>query len=338
MKKFFALAAVVAVALTSCVTTTEIPDPAGEISFEAFNYKAQGRAVVHGPIEDADGNPETETNYPETEHFGAYAFITNDKATYTTYMDNVEIEKYEGAWRNRTKKYYWPKGTNAWLKFVSYSPFAYKDNGADATHSINANKGIDFSNFVTTADWDKQIDLMTTDLSDNLQSGVVATPFKHRLAQVCFQVSKSTEYGDRVVTLDNLTMSNVKSTGNYTSGVWTTVGDEVLTFEYLPLEATQTVTTTAAAVGTNAALVIPQDGTKSDAEDVDYVKVLIDYTIDYGGGVKDVITGTTVTIPTEWLEGKKYTYTITIGMGGEITFSPTVTDWTAGEGGNITVG
>lgn len=334
MKKFFALAAVVALALTSCVTTTEIPDPAGEISFEAYNFKPQSRAEVYGPIQDADGNPATETNYPETEHFGAYAFITTDNnVTYATYMDNVEIQKDDdGKWRNTTTKYYWPKGTNASLRFVSYSPFAYKDNGAGATHSINAAKGIDFSGFVTTADWSKQIDLMTTDLSTNLKSGVVATPFKHRLAQVCFQVSKSTEYGDRVVTLDDLTMSNVKSTGNYTSGNWTTVGEAVLTFDYLT--AAQTVTTTAAAVGTNAALVIPQNGTEGNGN----VVVTLGYTIDYGGGVKDVITGTTVTIPTEWLEGKKYTYTITIGMGGEITFSPSVTDWTPTEGGSITIG
>ena len=332
MKKFFALAAVVALALTSCVTTTEIPDPAGEISFEAFNFKAQSRADVYGPI--------VGTAYPETEHFGVYAFISTDAVN--NYMNNAEILLddvelvKDGAWRSINPRYYWPKGGT--LTFVAYSP--YVENNAP---SADRTTGISFTAYTTTANLDEQIDLMATDLIPevaNYREDAVPVVFNHLLSQVCFQVNTEVTSDVATVTLEELTLTNVLPTGDYAEGAWSNVRGAALTFEYLPgIDDKQEVNGTATAVK-KAAIVIPQ--TLAKAEAVNNIKVSYTFSIKYAGtGATDVVNGTyeLKDATTAWEKGHKYTYTITYGTSDEITFTPSIEeDWTAGEGGSITVG
>lgn len=323
MKKLFALAAVVAVALTSCVTTTEIPDPAGEIAFEAFNFKAQSRAV-YGPI--------VGSAYPENEHFGAYAFFTNDP--FDDYMNNVEIEKVGEVWKNADNKYYWPKGGT--LKFWCYSPFG-------TTHTVTHDKGFAFPDYTTTADLTKQVDLMATNEIAEARPAAVAAVFHHKLAQVGFtaQANGTVNDANAQITLDKVELSNVLPTGDYAEGAWTDLEGTPLVYEFVNATP-QVLTTTAQPVlpidvdGVTNALVIPQDGTEGNGN----IIATIDYTITYTDtGAVDVVTGVEYKIPAPWVQGKKYIYVITVGVGGEITFNPTVHNWEAeGNGGTITVG
>lgn len=355
MKKLFALAAVVALALTSCVTTTEIPDPAGEISFEAYNFKPQSRAEVYGPI--------SGSTYPVDEHFGVYALFNENG--HDTYMNDVEIhlDTTDNNWRNPDAKYYWPKGGT--LRFWCYSPYRFTtDNSVHTTPTAyDYEKGLTFNGFTTNNNLTTQIDLMVTNALGDSRPAAVEAVFHHTLAQVGFTArlnTSATNLGEEVtITIDKVQMSNVKSTGDYSStdgtyanGAWTNVNGNVITFDFVTEGKPQTVTTASQPIlpltgeegnytlveGVKNALVIPQDGTKSGDADVDYVKVLIDYTTTYKSGAVDKVQGVEYIIPAAWEKGKKYTYAIIFGVGNEILFHPSVTDWTATEGGSITVG
>lgn len=343
MKKVFALAALVAVALTSCVTN-EVVTPEGEIAFKAVSYK-NTKAVVNGPI--------SGTTYPTNEHFGVYAYhsTTAWSTSYTPspYMygadgKGVEIEKVGTYWKNADQSYYWPK--TGMLSFVAYSPYAF---GA-GTVSATATEGVAFSDFTTTNNFAAQVDLMATDVVKDLAKAnpVVPVPvaFKHLLSQVKVAVKPAaTTYGSSGVasiTLDRVVLSGVNSVADYASVDGAVVANgwsgHATPIEYTYLSTSQGVTLTAAeaaAVG-DAALVIPQT--------VAGRKITIDYTINYNGGAKDVMTNVVYNVPDAfaWEMGKIYTYTITIGIGDEITFTPSVSDesqWAAGSGDtNISVG
>lgn len=325
MKKVFALAALVAVALTSCVTN-EVVTPEGEIAFKAVSYK-NTKAVVNGPI--------SGTTYAPTEHFGVYAYhsLVDWSTSYTPniYMDNVQIWENGGVWKNHTKSYYWPKTGK--LSFVAYSPYAF----GTGTVSATATAGVAFTGFTTTNDFDAQIDLMATDVVKDQTAvvGEVPVAFKHLLSQVKVAVKPAaTNYGSNGVTsitIDKVVLSGVSNVADYASVDGAVVangwsGHATPSIEYTYLNAAQTVVldaTTGAAVG-DAALVIPQTNATR--------QFTINYTINYDGGAKDVVTGVTFNVAADyaWEMGKIYTYTITIGVGDEITFTPTVSsDWVA---------
>lgn len=341
MKKVFALAALVAVALTSCVTN-EVVTPEGEIAFKAVNYKN----TKAGPI--------TGTTYPTSEHFGVYAYHSTeawstsyDPSPYMYGADGKGVEIWEngGVWKNHSKSYYWPK--TGMLSFVAYSPYAF---GA-GTVSATATEGVAFTDFTTTNDFAAQIDLMATDV---VKDQVKATPdvlpvpvaFKHLLSQVKVAVKPAaTNYeanGVTSITIDKVVLGGVSNVADYASVDGAVVangwsGHATPTIVYTYLNAAQTVdldVADAAAVGT-AALVIPQTNATR--------QFTIDYTITYAGGAQDVVKGVTFDVADSyaWEMGKIYTYTVTIGVGEEITFTPSVSDesqWAAGGDTTISVG
>lgn len=326
MKKVFALAALVAVALTSCVTN-EVVTPEGEIAFKAVNYK-NTKAVVNGPI--------SGTTYPTTEHFGVYAYhsTTAWSTSYTPniYMDKVEIWENGGVWKNHTQSYYWPK--TGMLSFVAYSPYAF---GA-GTVSATATEGVAFTDFTTTNDFAAQVDLMATDVVKDKAKATPVVPvpvsFKHLLSQVKVAVKPAaTNYaanGVTSITIDKVVLGGVNSVADYASVDGAVVANgwsgHATPIAYTYLNAAQTVAldaTEGAAVGT-AALVIPQTNATR--------QFTINYTINYAGGAKDVVEGVTFDVAADyaWEMGKIYTYTVTIGVGDEITFTPSVSsDWVA---------
>lgn len=333
MKKIFAIAAVVAVALTSCVNSVEVPDAQEELTFQAVTYKSQaGRAPQYGPM--------TGAAYNTAEHFGAYAFHSTDawSESYTpaTYMEKVDISLVDGQWKNAARSYHWPK--TGQLSFVCYSPFEF----GTGTVSATATKGVKIDGFTATNNLAQQVDLMTMDvLKDQTKAGgEVEAAFKHILSQIVFTVAPKEDLSASVetITLDGLVLKAVDTKANYAqtdetvaTGAWSNHSEDV---DYTFLTAPQSVSvssTTAVNVG-NAAIVIPQTC-------VGY-KLLVSYTITYKGGAKDVMEDVEVTIATaKWEKGLKYVYNIQIGLGDEIIFSPSIpTDWETGGGADISIG
>lgn len=336
MKKIFAIAAVVAVALTSCVNSVEVPDAQEELTFQAVTYKSQaGRAPQWGPM--------TGAAYNTAEHFGAYAFHDTDfwsatDASYNPapYMEKVDISLVDGQWKNAARSYHWPK--TGQLSFVCYSPFEF----GTGTVSATATKGVKIDGFTATNNLAQQVDLMTMDvLKDQTKAGgEVEAAFKHILSQIVFTVAPKEDLSASVqtITLDGLVLKAVDTKANYAqtdetvaTGAWSNHSEDV---DYSFLAAPQSVSvssTTAVNVG-NAAIVIPQTCAG--------YKLLVSYTITYKGGAKDVMKDVEVTIATdEWEKGLKYVYNIQIGLGDEIIFSPSIpADWDAGTGADISIG
>lgn len=304
MKKLFAIAALVAVALTSCVKN-EVVTPTGEISFKAVNYK-NTKAEVYGPV--------SGVTYPEDEHFGVYAFHSANGFA-NTYMNNIEVEKYgtEDYWRHATDTYYWPK--DATLKFACYSPYEF---GA-GTVSADAAKGVYFTGFSTTNDLSQQVDLMTSAVSAEMSSGPVAVPFNHLLSQIKFTVKTDKNYGpyDKV---DSFRINSVKFTvyskADYNNGVANYWDNHSAPMEYNALAAQYYITKDGSLQTLGVpVMIIPQNA----------VTITVDYTINYDN-VNIVTTDYTFTPTVTWEKNTIYTYNLTIGLD-EIKFEPTVVDW-----------
>lgn len=310
MKKLFAIAALAAVALTSCVEN-EVITPNNEITFNAVNSK-NTKAEVYGPIIGVD--------YPVDEHFGVYAFHSAN-AFADTYMDNIEVEKYgaESYWRHATDTYYWPK--DASLKFACYSPKAFGAGNVSA----NATEGIQFVDFTTTNNLGEQVDLMISKVSPELTAGPVNVQFNHLLSQIKFTVKTDKNYGvyDKVesfkinsVKFTPYTQADYVSTdGANAAGYWS---NRDLPVEYNALASEYYITKDGSKQEIcTPVMIIPQDA----------VTITVNYTIDYDG--TNVITTDFDIVPTgitAWGRNTIYIYNITIGLD-EIKFEPEVVDW-----------
>lgn len=311
MKKLFAIAAVVAVAFTSCVKN-EVITPDNEISFKAVNYK-NTKAEAYGPI--------ASTTYPTDEHFGVYAF-SNFEPT-VQYMQNVEIEKVGADWKNATKNYYWPKEATNSLDFVAYSPFNL--DPCQGTVTATYNKGIAIEDFTTTADLARQVDLMVSNVVEDQTSadGVVGIAFKHVLSQIRFTAApKANDYDIDGITVNSVKFT-VKSQADYaqtgTAVQWDAWSGHNVDLNYEALNGVQTVDITSAAAQAISVplLIIPQNA----------VEITVNYTINYGNGHIENCEAK-YTPAANWQMNKIYTYNLTIGLD-EITFSPVVVDWDA---------
>lgn len=305
MKKFFAIAAVVAVALTSCVKN-EVITPDEEINFKAVNYK-NTKAEVTGPITDA--------TYPD-EHFGVYAFHSANSYA-NTYMNNVEVEQNGTYWKHKTDSYYWPKDAD--LKFACYSPYAFGTGDVTAT----AANGVMFTGFKTKNAVKDQIDLMVSEVSAPLNGGHVDVLFHHLLSQIKLDIKTDKTYDadDKVVefkinsvTFTAWSTADYIADGTIAGGYWDNHKNAVV---YDVLDGVAKVVLknqTVEALGEEA-LIIPQN----------CGNITVNYTIDYDGTNK--VTTDYVITPTEgWERNKIYTYHITIGLD-EIDFAPEVKVW-----------
>ena len=174
--------------------------------------------------------------------------------------------------------------------------------------------------------------------------------FRHALSAVRFEVKTDKTYSPDgyTITLNSLKV-NAKSKGNLTQ--FNSIDSETaditwaeqstpIDYTVYPVEEEETgvaLSTASALLGTdanNANLVLmPQNLTG--------VTVTINYTVNHADYPPDGITyNKDIEIATSdvdvWVAGKRYLYTITIGME-EIVFAPTVTDWVDEENTDITL-
>lgn len=305
MKKLFAIAAVVAVALTSCVKN-EVITPDSEINFKAVNYK-NTKANVHGP---------NDTNtYHADEHFGVFAFPSYN--TTEQYMSNEKIYNHGTEWKAATP-YYWLKN-NATLTFAAYSPYVFEDAGiVTATYE----KGIAITGYATNNDLTKQVDLMVSDLHTQA-SGVVNVPFKHTLSQIKFTVKPAeANYSLNSIVINSVTFTvaptaNYASTnGTFANSAWTDHSGEMV-YDIVDTDyALELDHTNRQSFGVPV-LIIPQDA----------VNIRVDYTItDIHGNVQTCYAIYEHEAGKAWAKNTIYNYHLAIGMN-EITFTPEVVSW-----------
>lgn len=352
MKKLFAIAAVVAVALTSCVKN-EVITPAGEIAFK--DYTLSSKALIL-PGEDA------EKALPTTCTFGAYALYTGqyelddtDAAPDAIYVDDLEVS-YDGTqWAYNTAQY-WPTDENDKLDFYAYYPYNASVGEWDAVNNCVRFHGAELGTTLNNqTDW--MVSTPTT--GHNYTSSATGVPvvFNHVTSMIVFKAADITPEAryQNLVTINSITVKNAAYKGDFTTvagtpatPTWTSVYAGSRT-DVEVFNAGQAITTTVAdvtkaTVDGGALIVVPEtipNGTTfvvnySIAESADHVIAEVvnkDITINVN------TLGTTV-----WEPGKKYVYTINFDLIGgineglhEITFVPTVSPWDEVAGGSYEI-
>ena len=367
MKKFFLLAAVVGVALTSCVTNEGAATVAdqNEITFEVAKFKASSRVEVA---------------YPTDIPFGTYAYYENylTPNQHSLYIDNAEIVykvANTGYWAAKGETYFWP--TQGHLDFISYSPY-----NADATSpavpkisDADVQQTLKYETFKVDAA--NPVDLLYSDkamqqTANTLNYGFVGVPtlFHHALAKLNFKVKifrtdNATESPEAVTSwsavINKITISGIydegsltmKTTNVHNAGattvqwkntmtavpydVWSNTSSQV-TKEWA---CDQTLTTTARHYGAGTADVAENYFVLPQALVSDTQQITIEYAITTKApegqtGVKEYVATKNLSdfpaVPA-WEQGKNITYTIDIDpVGDEIHFAPAIVDWVGVDG------
>jgi len=335
MKKFFAIAAVIAVALTGCVKNDVVNDSSNkEIAFNSYVGKATAtKANTELPI--------------DAPHFGAFALYHDGANTwagdYTAadiFMNNAEIGYTAPIWKAVAAKYYWPKVGK--LSFLAYSPYnssaSYNVGSATMTvpaAAITSGQTLTSDFLYSAATIDKTANDSQYTLGGSAQG--VNIIFKHAGAKVAFKAKLAagisttlgTDGSGVEVKIKEITVKNVlpSASGNVTVTYDAAGAATIGAITAGGAAADQTVcntesaalTSTASDILGNSLYVVPQAATT----------VTVVYSIKHGALTAYDTTGT-ITLTGNWESNKSYIYTMIIGFD-EIQFDPEVTDWTVVE-------
>ena len=343
MKKLLFIAAIAGAALVSCTKNELAPSATEqhEITFASPVVGAQTK--VTGAIG---------STYNKGESFEVWAVYNTASISAwggTPYFSDVTAVYDETAngW-GLTPKYFWP--ANGMLSFVALSP------ATDKTTTFDATNGFTIDDWAQGATEANIIDLMYSDISfDNakIEFGAdgdelsgdqhsykgVDIKFNHALSYLVFNIKTAADYSATTkFQLTNIQLTDIHTTGDFkqkATDPWTedtsTSGTYNAYTGTLPFGEGTGVTTVTETTGKEIIL-LPQALTTGTQ------KITISYNISTDGGTtwipqKQTADLTTTAVP-KWEMGKKYTYTITIGMT-EIIFDPAVSNWTNGTGGEI---
>ena len=194
MKKMLFLAAVSAIALTSCVNEENFEGPKPQAQVMRFDAPVmkQTRANVMGEIQ---GHL-----YDKAEDFKVFCKIYEgtfagwESATdyFKTEGDVATNEGGESSYWATESEYYWPEAQHN-LAFAAYSPAVMEPSPTgDIEHTEN---GLQIEGFTTATDANKQYDLMYSDRildRNRTNNGSVAVPliFRHALSSIVFSSEK----------------------------------------------------------------------------------------------------------------------------------------------------
>lgn len=314
MKKFIAVAAVVGLMLTSCVTNEMFDEQTpSEIRMEAVT-KVANKAIVEG------------ATVPDDFNFTVFGFFTEDDFATTPpqqfAMYNVDCTKQGTYFKNATQSYYWPLSGK--VGFYAIAP-------ADVEPSLAWSTGISLTDYTVTGHEDK--DLMFAYNVGSKQAAALDMVFYHALAQVEVALNTDKEYSGATIDVNAVSFKNVDVTADCTykelspadqtanpSIAWTNNAAYDSTEEYSDTAQTVVYGIDAAAYGSGIVVIPQKMCTTLGAESM----ISISYTLTQNS---NAISGTIdVPITTEWGVGNKYIYTVTFKLD-EILFDPSVEDW-----------
>lgn len=294
-------------AVMSACTRTEIESRNDSISFKPVAAKAT-KTIISG------------TEYPTSESFVVSAFHNGTDA----YFEDLTASHGSTYWETSPAQY-WP--LNGSLTFRAYSP-------ASAGLTIDSD-GVSVSDYTVQTAAQQTTDLCyasatVADCSQHPDS--VPLTFSHALTQVVFRVKAAEYYNTNAQTVSlavtSMSIGGVFSIGDLlSSGTW----DNLNSLYTYSLSSSSTPLTYDAdhlpeTTVISSALYIPQELSGVATLNVGYSIVQETNTTTY------TLTNPPVSIPlagtiTEWLPGKKYIYTITIGMNNVITFTASAVNW-----------
>ncbi|MBR0335445.1 MAG: fimbrillin family protein [Alistipes sp.] len=366
MKKFFLLAAVVGVALTSCVKNEGLATVAdqNEITFEVAKFKASSRAEVE------------EVAFPTDIPFGAYAYYENTEnpGTHSLYIDNAEIvykvSNGNGYWAAKEHTYFWP--TQGHLDFICYAPYNVEKTSpaVPKISDTDVQQTLKYEGFKVDAA--NPVDLLYSDkamqqTANTAHYGFTGVPtlFHHALAKLNFKVKafriNNADESPKAVTswtvvVKKITINGIYDEGNLTmktanvhnQGATTVQWENTITAVPFDVwsntssqtskvwECNQTLTTEARHYGAGTADVAENYFVLPQAMSAGIQNITIEYSITTQApegqtGVKEYSATKNFSdfpaVPA-WEQGKNITYTIDIDpVGDEIHFAPAIVDW-----------
>lgn len=366
MKKSFLLAAFAGILLAGCtsdeqteVATSRTDNP---IVFNSPIVNAQTRAVAgEQPV---NGKYSTSENFRvyAVQHIGNFQ---GWKAGTQLYLNNLEVSYKDdnGGWAP-SDPVYWPKTENAMLTFAAYSPSEasefspiYNESGLSLTgFTPKPNVAEQYDLMYSSRSYNR------TASTNKLTSGTGHTTssydgvdilFHHALSSINFKAKTAAKYSNTEIKIKKITINNAYTTADFKEKI---TNEGVATFASNPSWSNfQTPTdyvvfnSETSALSTNAtdllgspALLIPQKMNGTDASSAPQeIKVTVNYTIKVGNGtavdqtgVVSFVNGNSGDYFTDgtnkieaWEMGKRYTYTISIGLNNIIYFSPEVDEW-----------
>ena len=344
MKKLFFIAALAGAALVSCTKNEVAPSvQQDEITFLAPVVGAQTK--VNGLIGSTYNTGESFDvwcvhNAGDITEWGGAVYFSNVKATYDGTSTGWIL----------SPKYYWP--ATGKLSFVAMSPSIDKATSYDNTNGFQITDA-----WMQGNDETKIVDLMYSDESLNNakadynldgeeKTGDANTykgvdiKFNHALSYLTFKVKSAADYTTTTkFKLNKITLSGVYTAGTFNQKAadpWTedTSGEKGTYIAYnnaSGLEFDYSLAVDAPAQEGKEIILLPQALTASQQ------KITVNYQISTDNGTSWINQEQVADIKgaiTSWEMGKKYIYTITIGMN-EIIFDPAVADWTAEVPGGV---
>lgn len=342
MKKLFFIAAIAGVALASCVKNEPAPSVTqqDEITFLAPIVGPQTK--VNGAIGATYNTQESFDvwcvhNVGDIQKWGGQVYFNDTKAEYDG----------QKGWA-LNPKYYWP--ATGKLSFVAMSPSISNETTYDATNGFKItaawSQSLDENNIVDLMYSDESLNNAKAEFEadseeknedKNSYKGVDIT-FKHALSYIVFKIKTTADYSATTTfKLNTITLSNIYTTGTFTQNVtsgdnWTVSGNAVGT--YVAFNNAEGLSFGSSAVDAPAAdtkeiILLPQTLTAKAQQ------LKVNYQISTDKGKTWIAQEQTVDVlnknVTKWEMGKKYTYTLSIGMT-EILLDPAVAEWTEGTG------
>ena len=312
MKHRFASYLLIPLALLAVFACQKAETVRHAISFAPVTAKAT-KAIIGG------------TDYPTGESFKVSAYHNASPASpgSAMYFQNLTAAKGSSYWETSTAEY-WPLGGR--LDFHSFSP-------ASAGLTISSGGVSATSYSITTPEQ------MTTDLcyasatvaDCATHPDAVPLAFHHALSQVVFRVKAADYYSSLTNTislsLNSLSMEGIYSVGDFSNGTWSNhSGAHTYNISSATTALTYDGDDEPETIDLGAFVLIPQELGANAALSVGFRIVQRISGTDY------VLDNAPVTIPLgdtvdEWLPGKKYIYTISIGMNNVITFTASTVGW-----------
>lgn len=198
MKKLYALAAVVAVALTSCVKN-EIAEPAGnEIAFKNFALSENTRA-------------DFETVADNFECFAIYEGEDGSRRHFWFTKGAETIQLKNGVWANAQGTYYWPKDGN--LDFYAwYSPI--KD-AIDSKIVGNTTEALGMT--IANLSIDEAQGLLIADPAKDQTRNDVPIIFRHSTSRLGFYFANANAHDaeDFDLTINSIEVAQLNKFANY---------------------------------------------------------------------------------------------------------------------------
>ena len=306
-----------AILAASC-SRVDADRPDNTISFTPVAEKAT-KAIISGAT-----YPTSESFVVSAYHNGTAAYFEDLQATYSSSL---------ALWSTAVSQY-WPLAGS--LSFIAYSPY-------DASGVSISSDGVSATDYTIQNAAQMTTDLCyasatVADCSNHPES--VSLIFSHALSQVVFRVKAAGYYTNASNTvslaLTSLSLGGIYSIGDFADGVWDNLETE---YSYSITNSSTTLTYDGSnnpnEIEIGSYLFLPQELSGNACINVGYS---IAQTV---SGTTNTLVNSPVAIPlggtiSEWQTGKKYIYTLNIGLNNLISFTVSVAGW-QDENANIIV-